>query len=739
MGRVVPSTSTSTTDPRPPGTDEAQPTWLSRGRRRLEGWRAGRRPSRDRVVLLCGALVAVALAAWLTSGGWGGRPMAGDDSMAHVIRARFAFRHLVSNFRVDGWDPSFILGYQAFLLIGAGFTWMVSLLHALSLGSLSITGAVKVVSLGSFVVAPLAVAFLARSFGLSGRSAGLAAILSLAVNSPFGGVGLQGMFNVGLLTHQFAGPLFFLALGGAVRILRGDRRRWIVFTALTTAALLVTHGISVIVFGAMFGVVLVTVWLPVPSIRRWREARAAVIRQAVREELHRLGFLAEAEPAQPAEAATIAAPDRPSRQTLHNLFAAFAVAGGLAAFALLPFWGHRNLRGIFTAWATPPLGDRLAEIWEGRILYQPRVAILVLAGLAYGVYRATEGKRLAIPLVATPLAYVVGSHVAFHLWPASVVTPQLTNRGIGYAGVLAILPLAALIARATRGLGLPGDGLALAVAAGIVLVPVTPYRAFAKQANEPIPQLREAAAQLRRVVPEDARFVTQRDFPEEISRTRVVNPDRWLAWASGRYTLNNFNVESSQTPGPAYEGEHILDRSPEAIADSLSRLGTTHLVTVSDPGAEHVGGSARFVPVWRSSPIAVFAVVPPAGHPDPGALLSAATPVGARLVEATPEHIVIDVSTDQAVAATVAVGWSPKWRARIDGRPALRGKSEQGMLGLALPSGQHRVELDFRSDFWDYAGMATTLGTIAWGLRWLVRSGRRRQRTPEPEPAPAEG
>lgn len=713
-----------------PGPDEVDFTWLVEGVRRLEAWVSRHRLSREGIVLGAGSLVAVAMAAWLTSGGWGGRPLSGDDTMGHVVRAQFAYRNLISQGRLDGWDPSFILGYQAFLFIGAGFTWAVAVLHAVSLGMLSITGAVKVVGIGSFVLAPIAVAFLARSFGLSGRSAGLAAVLSLAVNSPFGGVGLQGLFNVGLLPHQFAALFFFVALGGSVRLLRGGSRRWVVLTALATAALLMSHGISVIIFGAMLAVVLLASSVSVPTVEAWRQRKARVVRRAVAEELRRLGLTSEG-PAEPPEEPTTVLVDRPARGSLGQLFVAFAVAGGLAACVLLPFWGHRVLRGIFTSWTTPPLGDRLSEIWRGEVLYQPGVAGLVLLGMLYGIVRVAQGRSYALPLVATPFLYVVGSHVAFNLWPSSVVTPQLTNRGLGYAGVLAILPFAALIARATRGLSLPGDALALAIAAGVVLVPVTPYRAFARQSAEPIPQLRDAARQLRVLVPEGSRFATERDFPEEISRTKVVNPDRWLAWASGRYTLNNFNVESSQSPGAAYQGEHILDRPPATIADALSKLGTTHLVTVSEEGARHIGASPRFSLAWRAAPIAIYAVVPPPGHPNPAALLAATSPVEATLVKAEPEHITIDVRSDQAVPATVAVGWSPKWHARLDGRSLPLTKSPEGMLALRLPAGAHRLQLDFRSDAWDWAGLLVTLSTVGLGGAWLVRTVRRRTSQPE--------
>ncbi len=98
-------------------------------------------------------------------------------------------------------------------------------------------------------------------------------------------------------------------------------------------------------------------------------------------------------------------------------------------------------------------------------------------------------------------------------------------------------------------------------------------------------------------MPDGAPFMTERDFPGEIERTKVVNPDRGLAWASGRNTLNNFNVESSTVGGPAYEAEHVRDRPPEALAEAISRLGVTHLVTVSESGARQVGASPRFTQI----------------------------------------------------------------------------------------------------------------------------------------------
>src|SRR2546423_10222917 len=134
----------------------------------------------------------------MTRAAWGGRPPAGDDVMAHLTRADFGLGHFGSFFghgRLDGWFSRFMLGHQEFLFYGPGFTWLLGLLRVLTFGALSTTGAMKVVTVASFVGFGPAAAFLARPLGLSPLASGLAGILALAVNNVFG-VGLDSMFTI---------------------------------------------------------------------------------------------------------------------------------------------------------------------------------------------------------------------------------------------------------------------------------------------------------------------------------------------------------------------------------------------------------------------------------------------------------------------------------------------------------------------------------------------------------------
>ena len=421
-------------------------------------WPAEKRPlwRRPEDLVVLGALaLAVGLGIWLTAGAWGARPPNGEDVMPHLVRARFAQSHLVSHARVDGWEPSFILGYQEFLFIGPAFTWAVVGVHWLSLGLLSLAGAFKVVVIGSFVALPLTVAFLARSIGLDRRAATLAAVLTLAVNNPYGGVGLQGLFNVGLVTHQFGALFFFLSLGGAIRLLREPTRRWAVLTAVSKAGLLMSHGISVMVFAVVMILVVLILASATQLPNRTSEGFDSAVQREVRAELRRLGVLRGDETGRP----PVPAGDSPGRVFVRGLVlltVSVVIAFALAACVLLPFAAHNDLRGTLTGWSTPALGARLAQIWRGQILFRPGVAALMSVGFVYAAIRAAKGEARALLLVVLPIGFIVIAHAVLHEWPSNVVSLQLPNRGLGYAGAQAVLPLAYLLARSARPFGWAG-------------------------------------------------------------------------------------------------------------------------------------------------------------------------------------------------------------------------------------------------------------------------------------------
>jgi hypothetical protein len=621
------------------------------------------------------------VAVWLVEPVVGSRPPAGEDIMAHLVRADFGISQIVLRARLDGWFPRFVLGHQEFLFNGPGLTWLMALVRAVTIGTVSNEAALKAVSVASFVALPPAVCFLARSFGLGRRASGLAGVLSVLVSTPFG-IGLRGLFETGLVPHQVGAVLFCLALGAAVRTTEDDRRAWIVLLATSLAALAITHLISLLVLG-----VILVLSLALSAATRGM-SRAGLLRLA-------LGS---------------------------------AGGAGLCGFWLVPFLAHRNLQGIVTTWLPPPLLDRLGSIAAGRILFPAGVAFLVLAAWAYQVVGAQRRQdRTALAWVATPLAYLLVAHGLPHLVGLNEATIQLANRGLGYAGLLAILAVAALLADACHRFGRRGYAVALGLTA-VAAVAVAPGRGSAGQFPVPVPAMARAASELARLVPEGARFATERDYPAEIKRTGVVHPETWLARASGRNSLNGFNLESSSTPRAGGLMNDLDGLSSTRLAIRLNRYGVTHVVATSDGFVSRLTRSARFQPVWTSPPLTILALQPSPGSPPPASLVSAAGPASARLTRADAEHLGFEIEAPERTGVTLALAWSPKWRARLNGAPVRLGQSRDGLVDLTVPAGQSALRLDYRSDVWDRLGGACTLATVAAGGLATARSSRRRRR-----------
>jgi hypothetical protein len=621
------------------------------------------------VVGVGAAVVAVAVAGWLTHGLWGAGPLPGDDTMAHLVRAEFGARWLAPRGRVDGWQPNFGLGYEQYLFLGPGLSWAVAAVHWLSLGLVSVAGAFKIVVIGSFLALPLAVAFLARSFGLGRRAAGLAAVLALCVSNPFGGVGIPGTFDIGLVAHQFGAVPTVLALGGMLRVAVDPRPRWIVFTAAAVAATLASHAISAVTLA-----VLLVIVLP-----------------------------------------TLLATNRPmAAGAAGRLVATLALASALAGFWLLPLLAHHDLHGGLTSWENPPLAKRLADILGGQLLFKSSIlSWWLLAGWLFCVARFQARRRWALALLVCPFAYLWVADAFLRWKPGSLISLQLGNRGLGYVGLVAVLPLAALLGHLGRRLGWLGDLASVAGAVVLVVLATGPDRHLTRL-DTPSLQLRQLAMLAREQVPPGGRLAVQRSYGIEQDNTGVSMPSGWLAWASGRNVANMFNPESSPLAGgPAFAADRITKQPPAAAADELAHLGVTHVAVVDDQAGRALLASPRFRVLWHSAPLALLEVQARPHQPAPGSLLAAATPARAELLRADPEDLRIRVETAAPTTATVATGWSPKWQATVNGQPAPLGRSPDGLLALALPAGPSTVALGFRPDRWDDLGAAVTLLTLA--------------------------
>lgn len=636
---------------------------------RARPWTAHNSPT------LLGIAVGTVVGLWLTANVWGARLPAGGDVTGHLIRTQAGI-DLLRHGQLDGWSPRFGIGYQHSLFYGPGFGWLLVALRIVSFGALSSAGALKVVMIGSVAAIPAAAAFCARSMGLSPRGAGIAAVLSLMASSPFG-VGLQGLFENGLAPQQVGGVLFLVALGAAIRTLTEAGRGWQVLLGLTVAAMAITHLITVAILSLFLTCVLVAL--------------------AVDRSLTRSGI----------------------RRMVESL----AVGAALAAFWVVPFLAHSDLHGPVATWSTPPFGTRIGDIFNGRVLYKSLAAKAVLVGIAYGFVRVGQRRPFALLVAVGPVVALAVGHWSLHALP-NELTLQLANRELGLAGILLTFPLAAGIAVLAERLdntSVFAMGAALVVATYLVVKPWGDAGAVARQASPVAPEMRAAAAELARLVPPAARFATVRDYPSEVGRTGAVQPDRWLAWASGRNTLNTFPIELSSTPLVSNVVDQLAREPAETSARALARYGVTHVVATSQQQLTALTASPRIKPVWNAGTMTILSV----DDTRPAGQITTDGPSTTVVTEASAGHLVLNVDTSRPTAATIALAWSPKWHGTIDGRTLKLRRTSDGLIAVDLRKGANRVDLRFTHDRWDVAGLAISLLVVLGGAAAIARRGRK--------------
>ncbi|XHF30430.1 YfhO family protein [Corallococcus exercitus] len=88
-------------------------------------------------------------------------------------------------------------------------------------------------------------------------------------------------------------------------------------------------------------------------------------------------------------------------------------------------------------------------------------------------------------------------------------------------------------------------------------------------------------------------------------------------------------------------------------------------------------------------------------------------PLGAlHVAPGTPEHLTVDVEALAPAVLVVNDAYQPGWRATVDGQDVPILPADVAVRAVAVPAGQHRVELRYRTP-------GLTAGLLLGGAAWL--------------------
>ena len=326
----------------------------------------------------------------------------GDDAPYHLARNTFAYQQLFSHGHLDGWSPMFSGVEQLFLLYGPGLAMVSAVARVLTFGQLDNATLLSILAAVGYVATAPAMYLLARALRLSPVGAAVSGVMALGVSVIFG-VGPAGTFESGLIPHQVCVPFFLIALAGVVHLVEGRSRRWLLITVGSVTFITVTHSPSVQVL-----TVTIVLLLLLGSIRSVLTGAGA----------WRLGLAA-------------------------------VMTVGLATWYWAPLAEESGPRPPLASWGTEPFATRLHDMFTGKDWTSPTVAAVAMIAVVVVLVRLVSTARDRQWLgpwawsIALTGPILLGTVQVLHSRLGGDVGLSIATRGLGYSGLLCMLPLGA--------------------------------------------------------------------------------------------------------------------------------------------------------------------------------------------------------------------------------------------------------------------------------------------------------
>jgi hypothetical protein len=628
----------------------------------------------DLVLLAAMSLAAVAVAARFFRPGY---PSAWDGG-AHFVRLRAMTELFLPHGRTDGWCWWWFDGFVPFQFYPSLFFIAVGVAyHALG-GLVSLLTLFKVAIVAVWALLPWATWVLARTFRCS-RFASLVAAGATLGLSASEGIGIQGLFSIGLIP-QGAGLLLFLLALASLHAALTVGGRHVPRAALLCAATVCTHLISG-VYLALAAALYVAMAL---RRRRWRR-----------------------------------------RRTLRRAAAIGALAAAMSAATLAPLVVWPELLGPGTGWPDRPF---LAEFLSGRLFSGPMVTWLALACVV-GVRPRRFETAFLVTLALLTAPFAAGA-IATGFPPVDAVARQiLRHRTLPYLALFTALfagVAADAIRRTAARIPVAGTLVAVVLVAGVAWDTVASVRRLAPlilvdahhRTNRKADFLK-VYGWLRENTPRTAVIGFDDRYDDRFGRPGYTQLASRVVIEADRATLLGNQIEATR----AHNGEvlqHLHDWEPDRILAALGRYDVSYLISWVDEVDENLSRSDAFRLVFRSGDVRVWAVSGPAFRFATGDGASVDAFARAR------EDATWLLRADAPVPLTLAVPWHPNWQATTNGLPTPLEQTEDHLLQLTTLPGVSIVRIAFVRPWWNAAVNVVSGAAVVAALAWWAELRRRR-------------
>ncbi|HEX4450541.1 MAG TPA: hypothetical protein VH143_06715 [Kofleriaceae bacterium] len=194
------------------------------------------------------------------------------------------------------------------------------------------------------------------------------------------------------------------------------------------------------------------------------------------------------------------------------------------------------------------------------------------------------------------------------------------------------------------------------------------------------------------------------------AETAAQHDPQLLAHFGVKYFLGGHLRPSNARAVPALRGFELLD-------DDVAAIATLY------PTAERVTERGALDRLRQTTPSKLDHALVEADAPL-ALPVSQFAPIAGVVASYAPGAIALDVSAPAAGVLVVAESWAPGWSATVDGDDAPVIRANYLSMGVIVPSGAHRVRLEFTPHGYALL-LALFAGGLAGGLVLVTRTARR--------------